>query len=984
MQSTLSLTLDITQKKGFFTDTTDYSAISVDVNALGATGSVAIYFQGDLIGSPLTIDLAGGDTTTSLFDLELDLNGNVANGSYSAVYTVDFAFSNTTALAAPNQIVLASIGANYQGFTVGANIEVSVDLPGGALITGASNISGNLYVTIDQSVSATLGSLRAINVSQVFSGFSWVYSGCTQTTAGVEFTYDCEFGNSGSWAVSNTTVLAANEFIASQACTINYPSWTNVDPIFNPQVVTTSLPYPTTLSEETPLATGTYSVLLSQQIQQNQASGLIITYSNSITREFTVTCAGTLCGLVPCIENLRAAHATELIRNRISKYQVFVDNVLLYYTEAMNYRACGELDSYKSTIALLQAQLDASGCDCACCDNETYYWVSNNSANSIIDDLLANFQYRLFSTGMGDPGSAQPDVEFGAIWQNTNTGVLYRCTNDTLAALVWEEYYNPATASSIGAANGLSVSATDIVLGGSLNAATTIDLNTRNLAFSGTSGNLTFSGTTGNVIVSSTIGTALDVTGTSNAMSVEGTTNALKVLATTNTAATLQVDRSTNNDVAKNLVLSTTVTGSGVGANGLGSSIEFVAEGSSTSIPFTTSSIESVVTNAASQRGKLNFNVKAGSLVNTFTLNPDASVTLPFYGDGSYTGTATRSLSVDTDGNVIETTHIAGADNGLSLSSGNVVLGGSLDAATTIDLSTQDLTFSDGNVLFSGTGTQKVTLSSTSNALQVTGGVGAVSIDGTTNAIDATSTTNTAARLTVNTTTNNAAATNLSLRTTVDGGSGDDGVGSSIQFATESSAGIPVTTASIESVLVSATSPVQANLNFKTRSSSSSSLLDRLTLNSDGSATLPSYGDGIITGTATRSLSVDVDGNVIETPVSSGGPLVYVARLNQSGVGSPPVATVIANTTGETMSFNYLGAGIYTCVSTGNPFTTNKTAVFVTYGPTANYTTSVQAFAQLTNSITIITAGLGVSGAGPAAYADDLLVNASFKIEIYP
>jgi hypothetical protein len=644
MQSTLSLTLDLTQKKGFFTDTTDYSAISVDVNALGATGSVAIYFQGDSIGSPLTIDLAGGDTTTSLFDLELDLNGNVANGSYSAVYTVDFAFSSTAALATPNQIVLASIGENYQGFTAGAEIEVSVDLPGGASIISAEDISGNLYVTIDESVSATFPSLRTVNVTQSFSGFSWVYSGCTQTTADVEFTYDCEFGNSGSWAVSNTTVLGSNEFIVSQSCTINYPSWTNVNPIFNPQVVTTSLPYPTILGEDTSLATGTYSVLLSEQIQQNQASGLIITYSKSITKEFTVSCAGTLCGLVPCIENLRAAHAAELVRNRISKYQVFVDNVLLYYTEAMNYRACGELDKYKSTIALLQAQLDASGCDCACCDDETYYWVSNNSANSIIDELLANFQYRLF-TGTGDPGDTQAGVEFGAIWQNTSTGILYRCIIATPGGLVWEVYYDPSVVYPTGAANGLSISSGDVVLGGSLDNATTIDLN---------SNNLTLSGTTGNVIVSSTIGTALDVTGTTNALSLTGTTNALDVTATTNTAATLKVDRTTNNTVATNLILQTTVD-SGVGDVGIGSSIQFKSEGASSTI--TTAAIESPVTNASTGRGTLEFKVKAGAPtpVTSLTLNDDLSATLNEYGSGTYTGTAAYSLSVDASGNVIET-----------------------------------------------------------------------------------------------------------------------------------------------------------------------------------------------------------------------------------------------------------------------------------------------------------------------------------------
>jgi hypothetical protein len=656
MQSTLSLTLDLTQKKGFFTDTTDYSAISVDLNALGATGSVAIYFQGDSIGSPLTIDLAGGDTTTSLFDLELDLNGNVANGSYSAVYTINFNFSNSVGFATPNQIALFSIGSNYQGFTVGAEIQVSVDLPGGALITNAENISGTLYVTIDEPVLAAFPATRIVTVNQTFSGFSWVYSGCTQTTANVEFTYDCEFGDSGSWAVSNTTVLAATEFITSQVCTINYPSWTNVDPIFNPQVVTTSLPYPTILGEDTPLATGTYSILLSQQIQQNQASGLIITYSNSITREFTVTCAGTLCGLIPCIENLRAAHAAELVRNRISKYQVFVDNVLLYYTEAMNYRACGELDKYKSTIALLQSQLDASGCDCACCDNETYYWVSNNSANSIIDELLANFQYRLF-TGTGDPGNTQAGVEFGAIWQNTSTGILYRCTIATPGGLVWEVYYDPSIVYPTGADNGLSISSGNVVLGGSLDNDTTIDLSFRSLDFTSTSGNLEFAATNGgNMIVSTNTGTAIDVTGTTSALKVEGTVNSLDVTATNSTAGILKVQTAADDAVAVNLVLQTGVD-SGVGANGLGSSIRFASEGSTSSL-ITTGSIESVVTSAsAPTTGNLEFNVRSTSgLVNSFNLNDDASVSLPSYGSGTFTGTPTYSLGVDSTGNIIETT----------------------------------------------------------------------------------------------------------------------------------------------------------------------------------------------------------------------------------------------------------------------------------------------------------------------------------------
>jgi hypothetical protein len=667
MQSTLSLTLDLTQKKGFFTDTTDYSAISVDLNALGATGSVAIYFQGDSIGSPLTIDLAGGDTTTPLFDLELDLNGDVANGSYSAVYTVDFDFSNTTALATPNQIVFASIGENYQGFTAGAEIEVSVDLPGGASIVSAEDISGNLYVTIDESVSATFPSLRTVNVTQTFSGFSWVYSGCTQVSADVNFVYDCEYGDSGTWSVANTTALGSNEIVSSLSCVVSYPSWTAVDQSFNPQVVITSLPYPTTPSL-TPLATGTYTVSLSQQIQQNQASGLVVVYNNSVIKEFAVTCAGTLCGLVPCIENLRAAHATELTRNRISKYQVFVDNVLLYYTEAMNYRSCGELDKYKETIALLQAQLDASGCECACCDDETYYWVSNNSATSVIEELLANFQYRLFDGAGSDPGPSQAGVEYGAIWQDVSDGILYRCIDATPTSLDWEVYYDPsdivnasevvatatapltalnvqgqldeiATNAIFGATNGLTESGDNVKLGGTLTESTTIDVGANFLSYPITSGFIS--------LVKSTSGfPALVVSGVDNTFAAQSTDDLAGVFAVNRTA--------TDNTVAKNVKVQTGTSGT-VG-NGFGASVEFALENTS-GLSVTTSSIKSSWENAASQNSKLELTTANNGVESTFfTLNSVGATKLSSYGTGAFTGTPTHSLSVDSSGNVIETT----------------------------------------------------------------------------------------------------------------------------------------------------------------------------------------------------------------------------------------------------------------------------------------------------------------------------------------
>ena len=668
MISTVSLSFDLT-----YTDpitgtviprcvVTDSTTYPFAVDLFSAKGYGVLTFNGDVIEAKDTvlnplINLEAFETT-GFINLPLDNNGNVANGVYGFEYSLRL---DSTASG------IGYVGTVTGGTTFTSAAEWLVEvLPIGSSvgIDGVNNtVAGAVVVGSDAVI--TLGTVAVNgpakpltfnnNVSLQFSA-TYPYSGCTQTTADVGFIYDCEYGNSGTWSVSNATVLGATEIVTSLNCVINYPSWTSSNPLFNPQVITTVLPYPTLPGDNTPLATGTYSVSLSQQIQQTQASGLVVLYNNSVIKEFAVSCAGSLCGLIPCMENLRAAHATELIRNRISKYQVFVDNVVLYYIEAMNYRSCGELDRYRDTINLIQAQLDASGCDCACCDDNSYYWVSNNSANSIIDEILANFQFRLY-TGPGAPSASEVGVELGALWQDTTTGILYRCTGATPGSLTWALYYDPSVVYPTGADNGLSISSGNVVLGGSLDNNTTIDLGFRSFDFTSTSGNLEFAATNGgNMVVSTNTGTAIDVTGTTSALKVEGTVNALDVTATNSIAGILKVQRAVDNTVAVNLALQTSVD-SAAGANGLGSSIQFASE-SSTSSTVTTSSIQSVLTSAsAPTTGSLGFNVRSTSgLVNSFNLNDDASVSLPSYGSGTFTGTPTYSLGVDASGNVVETT----------------------------------------------------------------------------------------------------------------------------------------------------------------------------------------------------------------------------------------------------------------------------------------------------------------------------------------
>lgn len=537
MISNVTFSLDLTytnpvtgalQPRGIVRDLTDYNGIGLSpvIYELKALGRIA--FNGDVIVEkdnildPL-IDLQNWDFSegvpTYTFDLPLDLNGNVANGIYQFLYQLrvntpfgiqvlgsfavtDTQFESDGSLWAADFLEIGntiSLDPDEQTVSITA---IELDDPDGVIYTVTPNI-------LDPGAVDSF----SFDITNTQVSATYVYSGCTQTTADVSFTYDCEVGDSGSWAVANTTTLASNEVISTLNCTVSYPSWTALTPTFNPQVVLTSLPYPSAPNTPTPLATGTYTVSLTQQILQTQTDGLILQYSTSTIQEFVVSCSGSLCGLTPCIESLRVAHANELQRNRISKYQVFVDNVLLYYAEAQNYRACGDTANYRATLDLIKTNLDASGCECACCDDNVYYWVSNNSGVSVIDSLVQSFQFRLFDGIPGDTEDVTQGVQVGALWQDINTGYLYRCTVNTEGSAVWEEYYAPGgtpTAAEIpadgashailnaatvqgqldqadlaleniqidalyNAVNGLTKDGNDVGLGGNLDAETTID-----------------------------------------------------------------------------------------------------------------------------------------------------------------------------------------------------------------------------------------------------------------------------------------------------------------------------------------------------------------------------------------------------------------------------------------------------------------------------------------------------------------------------
>jgi hypothetical protein len=449
MISTISLTLNLDTKIGRVTDTTDYSGLIASLGLYQAKGLGTISFQGNIIESKTTvgdplIDLALGDTFFE-FPLELDVNGEVANGIYEVDYSLRLSnLALTPPIASVNlpseiEVVMPEILSNF--LQVGNTINLA-KVGGDQDVTIASiNYVDptESFITFNEVIDDPTYTLWYFDLINLQVQGVYTYSGCVRAEGKTSFSYDCDVAPNGTFGVSNATVLSAGQVVSSLNANISYPSWTASQVGFNPQISNVPLPYTNNV-----LATGTYTVVMNQIINQVQNDGLIIAYSANATNEFNVSCVGSLCGLNSCIDSLRVAHAAELQRNRISKYQVFVDNVLMYYAEAQTYRACGDADAYRTALANIQSQLDASGCDCGCCDDDVFTFVSVNSS-ATIESLIQAIQYRL-KTGVPDANDDETaGVEIGAIWQNVTTGILYRCTNNTATAATWSIYYDPGS-----------------------------------------------------------------------------------------------------------------------------------------------------------------------------------------------------------------------------------------------------------------------------------------------------------------------------------------------------------------------------------------------------------------------------------------------------------------------------------------------------------------------------------------------------------
>jgi hypothetical protein len=80
------------------------------------------------------------------------------------------------------------------------------------------------------------------------------------------------------------------------------------------------------------------------------------------------------------------------------------------------------------------------------------------------------------------------------------------------------------------------------------------------------------------------------------------------------------------------------------------------------------------------------------------------------------------------------------------------------------------------------------------------------------------------------------------------------------------------------------------------------------------------------------------------------GYTVYTALITQTGTDAP-VATVLQNTTGGTITWTYSNVGVYVATISGTTYTANKTAVLISSGGVNNSTVK----SSVVNSTTALT-----------------------------
>ena len=111
-----------------------------------------------------------------------------------------------------------------------------------------------------------------------------------------------------------------------------------------------------------------------------------------------------------------------------------------------------------------------------------------------------------------------------------------------------------------------------------------------------------------------------------------------------------------------------------------------------------------------------------------------------------------------------------------------------------------------------------------------------------------------------------------------------------------------------------------------------------VSINAAGNIKIPTYGSGTVTGTATYNLSVDANGQIIETADTTPTYSSFVCLLSQSGAANPQPNIVLENSLGVVSpftAFTRVSSGEYNLNAPGK-FKLLKTIVFLNGGSAEN------------------------------------------------
>lgn len=419
-----------------------------------------VVFQKLSTSSPL-IDLAIGNTVSAWYNLPESSTGDILNGVYSFVYTI-----NQTGVA--TNLVIQSITTTTQQAVLPGNRSYLV--AGDTVVfSGSSNANNNGTKTVvsssynsgldvttvvfeagsfDTNENGSAGTEADINVVHTFTkNASYTYTGCTEVTPTADVSFDCESTQFGSITFQDATTLPSGQSLVLRYFVVSYPG--NLTDPPTPADVQTTLPSITIVN----LATGTWTYRLTYSVEITQNDGLVVTYeSTSGAVEFNVSCKGTLCGLTDCINSLYEKHYASLKISGVSPYQKYVDAVLMNYVLAKEYQKCGEQQKYLNAVQAIEDAIDASGCDCGCCDENGNQWINNAGfeSQSLIEQIYN--QITLLSTIIAS--NAQATADYNAIVAQMNA--IYAESLQLVSELAVIE-------SQASALNGFEVNFNDIV-----------------------------------------------------------------------------------------------------------------------------------------------------------------------------------------------------------------------------------------------------------------------------------------------------------------------------------------------------------------------------------------------------------------------------------------------------------------------------------------------------------------------------------------